>query len=125
MAKLTIGFGVVLVLIGIAGFVATGHTHYTALIPSWIGVILAVCGVLSMTEDAKRRKLWMHIAVTVGLIGFVTTLLGAVQTVQLAAGRAFEYPIKIEEKGATCLVCFIFVAFCVRSFIQARRERLA
>ena len=41
MAKLTIGFGVLLVLLGIAGFVYTGSTHPTALIPCVIGLFFA------------------------------------------------------------------------------------
>ena len=34
MAKLTIVFGVVLIVLGVWGFVATGSTHPTALIPT-------------------------------------------------------------------------------------------
>lgn len=123
MAKLTIVFGVVLMAVGIGGYVMTGSKAPTALIPCWIGVVLAVCGGLSLTEDAKRRALWMHVAVTVGLLGFLGTIKGAFDTMRLAHGTAFEHPVAVEEKGLTCLVCLIFVAFCVRSFIEARRGR--
>ena len=125
MAKLTIVFGVVLILIGVTGFVTTGHTHPTALIPSYIGLILAVAGSIANTEDAKKRMLWMHIAVTVGLLGFLFTVKGAIETIRLSAGTVYEHPIAVEEKGATCLVCMIFVAFCIRSFILARRDRVS
>ena len=123
MAKLTIAFGVVLIAVGVAGFVLTGSAHPTALIPTWIGVVLAVCGGLAMTEDEKRRALWMHIAVTVGSLGFLGTIKSAVDVFRLAHGVYFEHPIAVEEKAATCLVCMIFVAFCVRSFVEARRVR--
>ena len=123
MAKLTLMFGVLLVAVGIAGYVMTGSSHPTALIPCWIGVVLGVCGLLANTEDAKRRALWMHVAVTVGLLGFLGTIKGAIDTMRLAHGTAFEHPIAVEEKGVTCLLCLIFVAFCVRSFIEARRAR--
>ena len=124
MAKLTIVFGVVLVLVGVAGFVLTGSNHPTALIPSLIGVILAVAGGLANTEDAKKRMMWMHIAVVVGLLGFLGTLKSAFDVMKLAKGADLPHPIAIEEKATTCLVCLIFVAFCVRSFIEARRTRL-
>lgn len=124
MAKLAIAFGVVLILVGVAGFVATGSSHPTALIPSLIGLILAVCGAVANTEDAKRRALWMHIAVTVGLLGFLGTAKGAVETFKLAHGTEYPHPDAVVEKGATCLLCLIFVAFCVRSFIEARRTRV-
>ena len=125
MAKITIAFGVLLVLIGIGGFVLTGSAHPTALIPSVIGLILVVSGVLAQTEDTKRRMLWMHIAVTVGLLGFLGTIKSAWDVMRLAQGVAYEHPIAVEEKALTCLFCAIFVAFCVRSFIEARRSRLA
>jgi uncharacterized membrane protein HdeD (DUF308 family) len=125
MAKLTIVFGVVLLLIGVAGFVLTGSSHPTALIPSLIGVILIVCGGVANTTDAKKRALWMHIAVTVGLLGFLGTIKSAFDVFALAHGADLPHPIAIEEKAGTCLVCLIFVAFCIRSFIEARRARVS
>jgi hypothetical protein len=123
MAKLTIVFGVLLAAVGITGYVETGSAHPTALIPCWIGLILVVSGVLAIAP--ARRMLWMHIAVTVGLLGFLGTVKGAIDTFKLAHGAEFEHPIAVVEKGATCLLCLIFVAFCVRSFIEARRARAA
>ncbi len=69
MAKLTVVFGILLVLLGVFGFVATGSVHYTALIPCAFGVLLAIFGLLAQTPDASRRKLFMHVAVTIGLRG--------------------------------------------------------
>jgi hypothetical protein len=126
MAKLTMVFGVILIGIGIAGFIATGSAHPTALIPSAIGLILAICGLVANTEDASRRKLWMHIAVTVGLLSFLMTL-KSTYDVMLLAHHAADYTrgkaIAIEEKAATCLVSLLFVAFCIRSFVIARTTR--
>jgi uncharacterized membrane protein (UPF0136 family) len=120
--KLTILFGVLLVAVGLAGYVETGSEHPTALIPCWIGIVLGVAGFLAIAP--ARRMLWMHVAVTVGLLGFLGTVKGGYQTFQLAHGMAFEHPIAVVEKGATCLLCLVFVAFCVRSFIEARRTRV-
>ncbi len=71
MAKLTIGFGILLVLLGIFGFVATGSAHPTALIPVWIGLLFVLFGVMANTENSKKRMLWMHISVTVALLVFL------------------------------------------------------
>jgi uncharacterized membrane protein HdeD (DUF308 family) len=125
MAKLTMAFGGLLILIGIGGFVLTGSTYPTALIPSVIGAIILVSGILAQTEDAKRRMLWMHIAVAVGLLGALATIKSTWDVTQLARGVVYPHPIAVEEKGLTFLVCAIFVAFCVRSFIAVRRSRLA
>ncbi len=123
MAKTTIGFGVALGLLGAIGFYFTGHTHPTALIPTWFGCTLMVCGGLAMTEDAKRRMLWMHIAVTVGLFGFAFPGLMAVKAWVSAHGGALARPAATGEQAAMAVVCLVFVAMCVRSFIAARRAR--
>ncbi len=125
MHKLTIVFGVLLIVLGIACFVATGSTHPTSLIPSSFGLVIAICGVLANSEDAKRRMLWMHIAVTVGLLGFLATIPAVFQTIRISRGAVYPRPVAIEEKAAMSLLCLLFVSFCVRSFIQARRSRLA
>jgi hypothetical protein len=63
MARLTLLFGIVLILLGGFGYVATGSHATTALIPSVFGLILAVLGFFAHTPDSKRRMLLMHIAV--------------------------------------------------------------
>lgn len=123
MAKLTIVFGVLLIALGVAGFVATGSAHPTALIPAGFGLVLGVFGVLANTPDPKKRMLWMHIAVTVALLGFLGTIPAAIQAFRLSHGAEYPHPAAILEKAAMSLLCLIFVLFCVRSFINARVKR--
>jgi hypothetical protein len=125
MAKLTIGFGVLLILLGIIGFVSTGSSHPTALIPSGIGLFFVLFGAMANTENSKRRMLWMHISVTIALLVFLGMIPAAIDTIKLARGVDYPHPIAVEEKGALALFCLIYVLFCVRSFIAARRTRLA
>ena len=124
MAKLTIVFGVLLALIAVAGFVATGSTHPTALIPGVVGLFFILCGVLANSPDTKKRMLWMHIAVTVALVMFLGTITADIAVFRLAHGATLPHPIAVEEKAATSLLCLLFVLLCVRSFIAARRQRL-
>lgn len=122
MAKMTIGFGAVLILLGAVGFVETGSEHPTALIPLYFGVVLAISGVLANTEDSKRRMLWMHIAVTVGLVGFLGAgAMSIVETVK-AHGGPLAHPVAVEAQVAMAAVCLVYVGLCVRSFIAARRS---
>ncbi len=125
MSKATIGFGLALGLLGAIGFVLTGSTHPTALIPLWFGCALLTCGGLAMTENAKRRMLWMHIAVTLGLVGFLFPGTMAVIAYVTAHGRTLARPGATGEQAIMSLVCLIFVMMCIRSFIAARRERNA
>jgi hypothetical protein len=123
MAKITIGFGFVLVLLGAVGFVTTGSTHLTALIPSGFGTVLAVAGTLALSNDPKQRMLWMHVAVTVGLLGFLGAAARAVVEYANAHGGPLAAPVAVAYQVAMAALCLVFVWLCVRSFIGARKER--
>jgi hypothetical protein len=123
MAKVTISLGIVLILLGVVSFVATGSQYPTSLIPVAVGLILSIFGFLSLTEDAKKRMLYMHIAVTIGLLGFLGTGWSIVNYFQMLGGRVFPYPIAVEEKAAMAAILLFFVLLSVRSFIAARRSR--
>jgi len=124
MAKWTIGFGALLAILSIGFWLAMGRTETPALHPAGLGIGLILCGALANTENPKRRMLWMHIAVTVGLIGFLITGIRAV--IQIAKGTTtVGNPLAFDERVVIALVCLAFVALCVRSFIAARRARTA
>ncbi len=127
MAKLTILFGVVLIVLGVWGFVATGSGHPTALIPTWFGLVLAISGALALTEDAKRRMLWMHVAVTAGLLGFLGAGTRAIVELVKAHGAPLTDTARVAVVYQTAMtaICLVFVLLCVRSFIAARRTRNA
>ena len=124
MAKLTIVFGVLLIALGAVAYVMLGHHPHT-LIPVAFGIVFAVCGALAMTEDAKKRMIFMHIAVTIGLLGFLGTIPGIIGVIQMAAGHGTARPDAAKVQAAMGLICIVFVGLCVRSFIEARRARTA
>lgn len=121
MAKLTIVFGVLLAVVGAGFWIATGRVETAALHPAGLGVLLALCGVLANTENSRRRMLWMHIAVTLGLVGFLITGVRAV--IQLVKGTTAVNQAAFDERAVVAVICLTFVALCVRSFIAARRGR--
>ena len=67
---LVFGSSVLLIVLGAGVYLGVAHAP-TALIPAYFGLAILLCGALANTEDAKRRALWMHIAVTLGLVGFL------------------------------------------------------
>ncbi len=126
MAKLTIVVGVLLILLGVGVFVSVGAHAPTSLIPAYFGVVLVVLGALASTDDTKRRMLFMHIAVTVGLLGFLFPFARSVGgAVTLLKGGSVLRPLAVEESMAMALICLVFTALCVRNFIAARRARTA
>jgi hypothetical protein len=123
MARLTIVFGALLILLGLIGFVSTGSAHPTALIPAGLGVIFILFGIAAATPDSKKRMLWMHISVTVALLAFLGTLPAGIQAFRLSHGAEYPHPAAVLEKAAMSLLCLIYVLFCVRSFVNARINR--
>lgn len=123
MARLTIFFGIILILLGVLTYMGTGSKFPTSLIPAVFGVLLAIFGALARTLDMKKRGLYMHIAVTVGLLGFLGTAKSIVDYVRMKQGMQFKLPLAVDEKAAMAVLLLVYVVLCVQSFITARRAR--
>ncbi len=120
MTITAIGCGLVLILIGIVGYVhgaMTGHSSFTALIPALFGIIIAILGALAAKMEGLRKHL-IHGAVVVALVGFIATAGRLVSKMsELTASAA------VISQTLTAVVCLIFVILAVRSFAAARRGR--
>jgi fluoride ion exporter CrcB/FEX len=121
MANTTIGFGVVLIILGLGGYFGSGMASPTALIPAVFGVLLAILG--AMSRDERRKKMTMHIAVTIGLLGFIGTVSGLFELPTLLAGGAVARPMAVVSKSIMAVLMAVYVGMCVKSFIDARRRR--
>ncbi len=119
MGTITIGIGLALIAVGAVGYSGSGAP--TSLIPAAVGGVLLVCGVLAREE--RRRKLVMHIAVTVGLIGFLGSLPGLMKLPTLIAGGEVARPAAVKAQSIMAALTGVFVGLCIRSFISARRNR--
>lgn len=126
MAKVTLVFAGLLIALGLVGFIGTGSVHYTALIPTWFGLALGLFGFLAISPSESRRKLFMHINVTIGLLGFLGAGGRALQS-YLHASSAGTSPdaIALASQLTMAGMMLLYVLLCVRSFIEARRSRLA
>ena len=71
MAKVTLSLRFFSPLLGLIGYLGTGSAHPTALIPLWFGLALGVFGFLAISPNERRRKLFMHVNVTIGLVGLL------------------------------------------------------
>ena len=123
LAKVTLVFAVLLIVLGLIGYFGTGAVHPTALIPTWFGAALGVFGLLAMSPSESRRKLFMHVNVTIGLLGFIGAGFRAAQEFVHASstGKSLD-PIAVGAQIAMAGLLLIYVIMCVRSFIAARRS---
>jgi hypothetical protein len=123
MAKVTLVLALLLVALGLAGYIGTGSVHPTALIPAWFGLALGIFGYLAISPNESRRKLFMHINVTIGLLGFLGGLAEAIRGYLHARAAGLEPDqIALTSKLTMAGLLFIYVILCVRSFIAARRS---
>lgn len=124
MAKVTLFFAIALIVLGLIGYLGTGSQHPTALIPTWFGAALGVFGLLAISPSESRRKLFMHINVTIGLLGFLGAAVEAIRGYVHAKSAGLEPDqIALASKSAMAGLLLVYVIFCVRSFIDARRLR--
>ena len=118
MAFTTIVFGLVLTVLGFAGYFLTGTSSFTALIPAAFGILLLVLGLIARSEASRKHA--MHAAAAVALIGCV----GALMTL-LRTPAGVRSAVALYSQLAMVVLTGLFVALCVRSFIAARRARKA
>jgi hypothetical protein len=123
MAKISLVFAALLVVLGLVGYFGTGSQFPTALIPTWFGLALAVFGWLAMSPSGKKRKLFMHINVTIGLLGFLGAAGRALSSYGKARSEGMEpNMIALSSQAAMAGLLLVYVLMCVKSFIDARRS---
>jgi len=90
--------------------------HLSGLTPVGVGGILIVAGALSIAAPGARKHA-MHAAAAVSLLGTI----GGLVPVILRNFRFEEVAVKVGLSMS--VLCAIFLAMCVNSFIQARKAR--
>lgn len=121
VAKITIGYAVLLILIGISFYVGTGRTSVTALIPAFFGVPILICGLLAL-KDAYRKHA-MHFAVILGLLACIGAAMRAVPALPALIQGAAERPSAIVAQLVMAALSLLFVILGVKSFVDVRRAR--
>lgn len=104
---------------------------WTAFIPGILGIILILL-TLGADKMPKAQKHFMHVAVLVGLVGFIAVA-GKVGAAVAEMSWLKEEPFMIIHvsslKPTTMLLSagllLIFVILCIVSFIEARKNRIA
>lgn len=124
MAKLSLIFGVLMIALGVTGFMISSASSVTALIPAFVGVILVLLAAIAKKSPSANMHA-MHVAALLALLGAGgSAFKGIPSIVHYLKGDA-SYGLRALSQGGFAILCVVFLVLCVRSFIAARRNRLA
>ncbi len=119
MEKLSIYYGLFLILWGVIVSFISGSSSMTSYIPSILGVPILIFSYLSI-KFVSKKKMFMHIVVLFGLIIF----LGGLDFIRsLISGNAFGNFYADLSKIMMLITGLFFTYQCIRSFIHARKMR--
>jgi len=119
MEKLSIYYGLFLILWGVVISLISGSGSMTSYIPSFLGVPILIFSYLSI-KFISKKKMFMHIVVLFGLIIF----LGGLDFIRsLVTGNAFNNFYADLSKIMMLLTGLFFTYQCIKSFIHARKMR--
>ena len=117
--KLSIFYGLFLVLWGVLISFISGSDSFTSYIPSILGLPILILSFFSI-KFSSRKKLFMHIVVIIGLIIF----LGGLDFLRsLVIGNAFDNIWADISKLMMLITGLIFVYQCIKSFMHAKKVR--
>ena len=121
MAKISITFSIILIILGLISYFGISSESITALIPTFLGIPVLILGLLGLNE--KYLKHAMHGAAVLMLLGFGGTVGGLIKFFRMLGGEVFERPSAITIQAIMALICLVFLILAIKSFIDARRKR--
>jgi len=121
MAKISMTFGIILIILGLYSYFGISSESITALIPTFLGIPVLILGFLGLNE--KYLKHAMHGTAVLMLLGFGGTVGGLIKFFRMLGGEVFERPSAITIQAIMALICLVFLILAIKSFIDARRKR--
>ena len=121
MVSLSLGLGILLSLLGVIGYAASGAESITALIPTFFGLPILVLGFLARKEHLRKHM--MHGIAALALIGFAGSARGLGSLIDMLGGHEVTRPLATVMQSIMALLTLGFVILAVKSFIDARRQR--
>ena len=121
MAKLAIGYAVLLIAIGLCFYFGTGATSVTALIPTFFGLPILLCGILALKDSFRKHA--MHFAVMLALLAFLGASIRALPALPALIGGTAAHPSANVAQLLMAALSLLFVILGVKSFIDVRKAR--
>jgi hypothetical protein len=120
VARTTVALGVALVVLGLGGYLLTGASSLTALIPAGFGVLFLVVGLLACSDRLRRHA--MHAAVVLAVLGFLGSVRGLFRIADVFHPISTR-PAAIVAQAIIALPTLGYLVLAVRSFVRVPRGR--
>ena len=117
MERVSLLYGSFLFLWGLIVSSLSGSASFTSYIPSILGVFIIVFALLAIIISSKK-KLFMHIVVTFGLIIFI----GGLDLIRNYSDLFDNFWADL-SKLMMMITGLFFTYLCVKSFIHARKNK--
>jgi hypothetical protein len=119
MTGLTFAIGGILTVLGLVAYVVTKAASVTALIPTFVGLLLLVCAALARRPTLRRHSI--HAALVIAVLGAMGSVMNVVKLGEVFAGTA-QRPSAIVVSTIMFVLLAFYIIMGVRSFIAARRS---
>jgi hypothetical protein len=123
MPTVTIVIAALLIALGLVSRALSDSPSVTVLIPAFLGAALLLAGLVAFKAGARKHA--MHVAAMLALFGIVGGAGALVHLPALLSGGEVQRPLAVASRSLTVLLCAVLLSLAVRSFIIARRARLA
>ena len=120
-SKISIIYGIILVVFAVFVSAASGSQSITSYIPAMLGLPILFFGLVALVAPS-RQKLVMHINVVIGLIIFLggLSVVGSIVSGTLLTSNLWANISKLFLLVSGAL----YLTFCIKSFIFIRKQKV-
>ncbi len=121
LPQVAIIYSILLIILGMGGYIVTDMVSKTALIPAFFGIPVLILAILAHKEIARKHL--MHVISVLALLGFLGTLRAVGPAITILGGGEVERAGAVISQILMLVLSLAMFILCLKSFIDARRAR--
>jgi len=119
MIKITKTFGIILIVLGVAGYLSINRTSLSGLIPALLGMALIMLSQTAKNEAYFKKS--MQAAVLLTALGFIGSGLRVIES--LFVQKIVHLNIMFITQILVTLACAVFIGLAVKLHFEAGSEK--
>ena len=116
-APTTIVYAILLIVLGLAGYIGSGFASWTALIPAILGTPILALGLLS--RNRKKRKYATAGAAVLALFGLLGTVSGLYDLGTVLSGGQVARPAAVIGRSVMAVLSIVYLGIIVRTLFSS------